>query len=215
MEIKTTRKCHFCKENITLETDKFIVYKDDEYYHYDCFITFMNNKKRNKLSSEEIIDLAKKLQLQSNDKTKDIINKNHLYKYLQKRYDIVFLPSFVFIKFNDIFNGTYKNLSEPVEVEDLLDMWQRKESYLDKNYQWKLSKGESMDGMGRMWYDLAIILSLVGSYKKWKDTEEEKQKKIKALSFENKIDYNIISKNVKQRNEVKENYIIEEDEENL
>jgi hypothetical protein len=72
-----------------------------------------------------------------------------------------------------------------------------------------------MDGIGRMWYDLAIILSLVGSYKKWKDTEEEKQKKIKALSFENKIDYNIISKNVKQRNEVKENYIIEEDEENL
>jgi hypothetical protein len=210
MEIKTTRKCHLCKENIILETDKFIVYKDDEYYHYDCFITFMNNKKRNKLSSEEIIDLAKKLQLQSFDKTKDIINKNHLYKYLQKRYDIVFLPSFVFIKFNDIFNGTYKNLSEPVEVEDLLDMWQRKESYLDKNYQWKLSKGESIDGMGRMWYDLSILMSKIGSYKKWKD-EQKANEIIKEESIkENKLKIDYTKVYNKNNNKINIEDILEE-----
>jgi len=210
MEMKTIRKCHLCKENVTLETDKFIVYKDDEYYHYDCFITFMNNKKRNKLSSEEIIDLAKKLQLQSNDKTKDIINKNHLYKYLQKRYDIVFLPSFVFIKFNDIFNGTYKNLSEPVEVEDLLDMWQRKESYLDKNYQWKLSKGESMDGMGRMFYDLSILMSKIGSYKKWKDEQKANENMKEESIKENKLKIDYTKVYNKNNNKINIEDILEE-----
>jgi hypothetical protein len=191
MEIKTIRKCHLCKENIVLESDKFVVYKNDEYYHYDCFITFMSNKKRDKLSPEEIQELAKKLQQQSFDKTKDIINKNHLYKYLQKRYDIVYLPSFVFVKFNSVFEGTYKNLSEPVCVEDLLDMWQRKESYLDKQYQWKLSKGESMDGIGRMWYDLATLMSKISSYKKWRD-EQRANEVIKEESIrdnKSRIDY--------------------------
>jgi hypothetical protein len=212
MEIKTTRKCHLCKENIILEFDKFIIYKNDEYYHYDCFITFMNNKKRDKLSSEEIQELAKKLQLQSFDKTKDIINKNHLYKYLQKRYDIVYLPSFVFIKFDSIFNGTYKNLSEPVCVEDLLDMWQRKENYLDKTYQWKLSKNESMDGIGRMWYDLAILMSKVSSYKKWKAEQETNIINKNKLAEENKskIDYTKIYNNNNKNNKINIKDLIEE-----
>jgi len=208
MEIKTIRKCHLCKENVILESDKFIVYKNDEYYHYDCFITFMNNKKKDKLSSEEIHELAKKLQQQSFDKTKDIINKNHLYKYLQKRYDIVYLPSFVFVKFNSVFEGTYKNLSEPVCVEDLLDMWERKESYLDKQYQWKLSKGESMDGIGRMWYDLSVLMSRVGSYKKWKDEQRANENKDRIMIEQTKMDYKLINKstlnNINDKNKIEE-----------
>ena len=210
MEIQTTRKCHLCKEKIVLENDKFVLYKNEEYYHYDCFITFMNDKKRNKLSQEEILELAKKLQLQSNDKIKKIISENHLYKYLEKRYELVYTPSFIFVKFNSVFDGTYKNLTEPVCAEDLLDMWIRKESYLDKTYQWKLSKGESMDGIGRMWYDLAIILSKVSSYRKWKDEQRanEVTKEEAIKENKNKIDYTKVYN--KNNNKININDILEE-----
>jgi hypothetical protein len=210
MEIQTIRKCKLCKENIVLETNKFVP-DGDKYYHYDCFVTFMESKKRNKLCKEDILKLAKELQEQHLNEIKDIINKNHLFKYLQRRYDLVFMPSFVFIKFNSVFDGAYKNLTEPVNAEDLLDMWIRKENYLDKNYQWKLSKGESMDGLGRMWYDLATILSKVGSYRKWK--EENKTIEITKEEFikENmsKIDFTKISNN-NNKNKININEILEE-----
>jgi hypothetical protein len=208
MEIQTTRKCHLCKEKIVLENDKFVLYKNEEYYHYDCFITFMNDKKRNKLSQEEILELAKKLQLQSNDKIKKIISENHLYKYLEKRYELVYTPSFIFVKFNSVFNGTYKNLTEPVCAEDLLDMWIRKESYLDKTYQWKLSKGESMDGIGRMWYDLAILMSKVSGYRKWKDEQRANENKDRIIEEQTKMDYKLINKytlnNINNDNKIEE-----------
>jgi hypothetical protein len=211
MEIKTTRKCKSCKENIVLETDKFVLYDDDKYYHIDCFISLMENKKRNKLNKDEVLELVKELQKQNSNKIKDIINKNHLFKYLQRRYDVVYLPSFVFIKFEQVFDGTYKNLSEPVNAEDLLDMWIRKESYLDKNYQWKISKGESMDGIGRIWYDLAILLSKISSYKKWK--EENKTIEITKEEFikENmsKIDFTKILNN-SNKNKINIDEILEE-----
>ena len=206
--IQTTRKCKLCKENIVLENDNFVIYKNDFYYHSDCFINNPIKENRKLLSVEEKEKLIKTSQIENKEKVKDIINKNHFYKYIQRRYDIVYLPSFVFVKFDSVFNGTYKNLSEPVSVEDLLDMWERKESFLDKNYQWKLSKGESMDGMGRMWYDLATLMAKVGSYKKWKDEQKANENKDKIIESQTEINYNLINKstlnNINNKNKVEE-----------
>jgi hypothetical protein len=191
-----------------LESDNFVIYKNDLYYHSDCFINNPIKENRKLLSIEEKEKLIKASQLENKEKIKDIIDKNHFYKYIQRRYDLVYLPSFVFVKFDSVFNGTYKNLSEPVSVEDLLDMWERKESYLDKQYQWKLSKGESMDGLGRMWYDLATLMSKIGSYKKWKDEQKANENKDKIIESQTKINYNLINKstlnNINNKNKVDE-----------
>jgi len=207
MEIQTIRKCKLCKENIVLETSKFVPYNGDKYYHYDCFITFMESKKRNNFSQEEIKHLAEELQEQYFNKTKNIINENHLFKYLQKRYGLVYMPTFIFVKFNSVFDGTYKNLSEPVNAEDLLDMWIRKESYLDKNYQWKLSKGECMDDIGRMWYDLATLMAKVSSYRKWKMSQviNEITKENIIEEKKSKIDYTkLYSTKKKEKNNMED-----------
>jgi hypothetical protein len=172
MEIKTTRKCKVCKNLITLEYDKFTLYKE-AYYHNDCFIENVNDKRNKKLTQDEILIMMDMLQEKNKDKIKDVIDKNHLFKYLQRRYELVYMPTFIFVKFDQVFNGTYKNLSEPVSPEDLLDMWERKETYLDRMNQWKIGRGEGIDdGVNRMWYDLATLMSRVSSYKKWKMSQE-------------------------------------------
>lgn len=187
MEIKTTRKCKLCKNLIVLEKDKFILYKTEEYYHYDCFIEFIKNKNK-KISQEEILIIIKELQEKNYDKIKNIIDKNHLFEYITRKYELIYKPKYIYIKFEQVFNGSYKNLSESVSPEDLLDMWQRKEGYLDRTNQWKISKGEVMEGLGRMWYDLAIVLSKLSSYRKWKD--QQKANENKDLIIHKKIETN-------------------------
>jgi len=170
-----------------LEVDKFVIYKNNEYYHNDCFIEIINKKKK-KLSQEEISIMIKELQEKNKDKIKDIVDKNHLFEYITRKYELIYKPKYIYIKFEQVFNGSYKNLSESVSPEDLLDMWQRKEGYLDRTNQWKISKGEVMEGLGRMWYDLAIVLSKLSSYRKWKD--QQKANENKDLIIHKKIETN-------------------------
>jgi hypothetical protein len=201
MEIKTTRKCKKCKNLIVLEYDKFTLYKE-EYYHNDCFIESINEKRKKKLTQGEIMVMMDMLQEKNKNKIKDIVDKNHLFEYVTRKYELIYKPKYIYIKFEQVFNGTYKNLSEVVSPEDLLDMWQRKESYLDKTYQWKVVKGEGLNGLNRMWYDLAIVLSKVGSYRKWQDEQKKNEKqaetKLSGINL-NKIDLNITQNIVREK----------------
>jgi hypothetical protein len=207
MEIKTTRKCKKCKDLITLEYDKFTLYKEG-YYHNDCFIESINEKRKRKLTQGEIMVMMDMLQEKNKNKIKDIIDKNHLFEYVTRKYELIYKPKYIYIKFEQVFNGTYKNLSEVVSPEDLLDMWQRKESYLDKTYQWKISKGETMDGLGRMFYDLSIVLSKVSSYRKWQDEQKAQKNKDKIIESSTNIDYKLINKhaleNINNKNQYEE-----------
>lgn len=207
MEIKTTRKCKVCKNLITLEYDKFTLYKE-AYYHNDCFIENVNEKRNKKLTQDEIIIMMDMLQEKNKDKIKDVIDKNHLFEYVTRKYELIYKPKYIYIKFEQVFNGSYKNLSEPVSPEDLLDMWQRKEGYLDRTYQWKIGKGEEMDGLGRMFYDLSIILSKVSSYRKWQDEQKAQKNKDKIIESSTNIDYKLINKhtleNINNKNQYEE-----------
>lgn len=202
IEVKTTRKCSYCKDKIILETGNFVIYKDNVYYHYDCFISFMNSKKRNKLSQDEIMDMIKESKEKNSDKVKYIIDKNHFERYLQRRYDIPCLPKSIYTRLEQIFNGTYKNLSEPISPSDLFDMWKRKEDYLEKTNQWKIDKGEGIsDGIARFFYDLAILLTKLDSYKKWKMSQEINVRTKQNIIEENKskIDYTKMYNNNKEK----------------
>ena len=99
-----------------------------------------------------------------------------LTDFIYKEYNVTFLPKYFFINLDKIYKGEYKNLKEPVPVEDLFDMWQKKMDYLNKTYTYNKEHGKDMQGVQRINYDLAILLSKYDSYKRWKEKQKAIQK---------------------------------------
>jgi hypothetical protein len=194
MRFITTRICGKCKNKVILEQNDFIYYKN-KYYHFDCFKNKLIEKKRNSLSIDSAMQLANQLKYDSDNNVFviDTIDKSHLYQYLQKTYGIVYMPKFIYQKFSDIFNGTYKNImnGQGIPPCDLLDMWERKQNFLDKTKVWNESKGKVMESLQLIQYDLAIIMSKYDSYLKWKEAQKIKtidRERIKN-EMNDKIDY--------------------------
>jgi hypothetical protein len=209
-----TRKCTICKQLIQIENED-IVYNKEKYFHFNCFINSCLRKKRNKLSKEELIIQAKNLQKENYYIIKNIIDKAKLYYWIQHTYNLVVLPSYFFIKMDNIYDGNYKGLSKGIPAEDILDMWQRKKNELDKIADTNKKKDKYIDGIGRINYDLAILLNKYDSYLKWKDKqrlfENDENQKLKELQQE-KINFNNVNKiiDTQQKNENSINNLIDE-----
>lgn len=132
---------------------------------------------------------------------KDRIEKNirlQFTDWLYTQYDISFLPKYFFINLDKVYKGTYKNLNKPVPVEDLWDMWQKKMPYLRKVNDKNKRYGKEIEGVARINYDLAIILSRYDSYLKWK--EEQKLSQTQSTQNEVQIDYNNIKIKIAKNN---------------
>ena len=78
MTLSITRKCFHCKEYIYLDNDNF-VYIKDKYYHFDCAVEKQLNKKRNKLSVEQLLDIQKQNKIDLEYR----ITKDKLFRWLQ------------------------------------------------------------------------------------------------------------------------------------
>ena len=74
-----------------------------------------------------------------------------------------------------IFDGTYKGLKVPVPPEDLLDMLQQKQSYLEKQAIKKWGDNPP-EPMSRINYDIAIVISRYDRYLAWRNEKEAEQK---------------------------------------
>lgn len=131
-----------------------------------------------------------KLQIEQDKKTEHI--RLQFTDWLYRQYEISFLPKYFFINLDKVYKGTYKNLNKPVPVEDLWDMWQRKMPYLLQVYDRNKRSGKQMDGMARINYDLAIILSKYDSYLEWKEQQKQAQAEEMAKKSTN-IDYTKVS----------------------
>jgi hypothetical protein len=198
MNLDITRKCTHCKDSISLDTDNF-VYVSEKYYHFDCYVELQLNKKRNKLSKDEIVGNTQKIKEESMVIVQTIITKEKLYRWLQYNYNVVVIPKYFYTKIDSIYNGTYKGLSRVIPPEDLFDMWKRKKVELDRINSANERKGKSIVGSDRLQYDLAIILSKYDSYVKWKEQQkilEMDQIKRIAESKSSKIDFTKINKSV-------------------
>ena len=109
--------------------------------------------------------------------------------WLYREYEISFLPKYFFINLDKVYKGTYKNLTKPVPVEDLWDMWKRKMPYLQKVNDKNIRMGKKIDGMARINYDMAIVLSKYDSYLEWKEQQqqallEEARKKEQTVDYD-------------------------------
>lgn len=182
------RKCSICKELIDISSDSndfFIEEKNEvrKTYHCNCYINWQTNKKRGAKTVNEcnkyIFECRKKVN--SSKKEKNI--KNQLYDFISDMYDMSYFPTHFFIKFNEVFTGKYKGLKKPVPPEDLLDMWQQKKKYLLRVADKNKKNGKEITGIGRIWYDLAILLSRYDRYLEWK--EEQKNALVDKVETEN------------------------------
>ena len=133
-----------------------------------------------------------KAQIEQDKKTEHI--RLQFTDWLYRTYEVSFLPKYFFINLDKVYKGTYKNLNKPVPVEDLWDMWQRKMPYLLKVYDKNKRSGKDMNGISRINYDMAIILSKYDSYLEWR--EQQKQAQMEEIAKKGThIDYNKVPNN--------------------
>lgn len=126
-----------------------------------------------------------KAEIEQDNKTEAI--RLRFTDWLYRTYEVSFLPKYFFINLDKVYKGTYKNLNKPVPVEDLWDMWQRKLPYLMKVYDKNVRSGKTMDGIARISYDMAIVLSKYDSYISWKENQQriqaEQQERDKEIQY--------------------------------
>ena len=111
------------------------------------------------------------------------VTQKTLTDWIYKTYGKIFLPKHFFIHIASIKKGTYKGQSQPIPIEDLLDMWQRSMPKLERIYAQNCSNGKVMEGYARISYDLSIVMSRYDSYLAWKMEQEAKR-----IEEENKAD---------------------------
>lgn len=118
------------------------------------------------------------------------------FDWIYESYDISFLPKYVFVNFDLVFKGKYKNLKKPIPIEDLWDMWRKKLPDLKKMHESQRRKGKSLNNNQWVSYDLVIIMSKYDSYLQWKEEQKLAQVELQTVK-DNTIDYNKITTNNK------------------
>jgi len=205
------RKCKVCDKpktkTINLEVDKFIFYQQS-YYHYDCFIKFQTEKKcltldnAIKLTNEMVIKTTK------SDYVNSLIDRDRLTYWIYDNYNLTVLPALFFQKTKQINDGTFSmRINAPISYYDLLQIFKKMKTYLDKVNNNNERKGKKIDVIRRIDYDLAIVINNYDEYLKWKQkqkTEDIEKTEIKNdLVLKNDININTITS--LQRNNQKEN----------
>lgn len=165
-------KCTCCKGDIiiSLPYSKKYVQRASKWYHLDCLKESLPEKTR--VNFQALVD-----------KTKPVV-ENHYYKHkiynlLVDHYNCSMVPNSVFVKLQQIYDGTYPGLAIPIPPEDLIDMLERKMPYLDKN-----AAKKKMSGVSRFSYDLAVVMSKYNSYLDWKAAcKAEEEEMIEAMNL--------------------------------
>ncbi len=192
------RKCSCCGEYFYINNENVddAIYYDKKTYHSSCFINICN--KRSKMKRE---DVSKKWNLVLNNlehireesfrHLNLAITKESVFDFIKNAYDVTIIPTTVWQKLSNIYNGTFKGMTFGIPPKHLLDMWKRKIDMLNGIANRNSTKGITMNTNQRINYDLSILVNKYDSYLKWL----EKQKILEAeKEIEN--NENIVSKSV-------------------
>jgi hypothetical protein len=113
------------------------------------------------------------------------VAKDELSKWLLVHYDISFLSSRLFMKLNDIYNGTFKGLAYPIGPIELSEEWQ---------YYWSelcaIRRNRGIVGEGAINYDLTVLLSKNAEYRKMKE-KERVAKAVREQQMEDETEVNV------------------------
>lgn len=197
-KIGIKRKCGCCGKDFYISNENIedAIYYDKKTYHSSCFINICN--KRSKMKREDISQKWKWV-LNNLDSIKEdsfqhfsiAITKECIFDFIKDAYDVTIIPTTVWQKLGNIYNGTFKGMSFGIPPEHLLDMWKRKIDMLNGIASRNSTKGMTMSVDKRINYDLSILVNKYDSYLKWL----EKQKILEAEKEIEKNE-NIVSKSV-------------------
>lgn len=168
------RTCAVCGGTVLIDKDNSnsaIQYKK-KFYHFDCFNNLCDQRvasKRKDISSAwaEVKANIDELVAETTKEQRIQVAKDELSKWLLAHYDVSFLSTRLFMKLNDIYNGTFKGLAYPVGPVELSEEWQ---------YYWNelcsIRRNKGITGESAINYDLTILLSRNAEYRKEKEKEK-------------------------------------------
>ena len=200
-QIGIKRKCGCCGEYLYINKNNIddAIYYDKKTYHSSCFINICKKRSANKR-----VDIYEKwnwvynhIKSIKNDTYLhfiDLIEKDEVYQFIKEAYDLTIIPTTVWQKLSNIYEGTFKGMSVGIPPSDLLDMWKRKIDMLNGIAKKNETKGIHMQPDQRLNYDLSILVNKYDSYLRWKEKQRilEAENKKKIEESKTSINQNII-----------------------
>lgn len=192
------RKCGCCEEYFYISHNDIddAIYYDKKTYHSSCFINMCN--KRSQMKREDVsqkwtwvLNHLDQIRKESYQHLSLAITKENVFEFIKDSYDVTIVPTTVWQKLSDIYNGTFKGMSVGIPPEHLLDMWKRKIDMLNGIADRNRTKGLVMSSDKRINYDLSILVNKYDSYLRWL----EKQRIIEAEKEIEKSE-NIVGKSI-------------------
>lgn len=182
------RKCGCCKEYFYINNENIddAVYYDKTTYHSSCFISICNKRskmKRKNISQKWtwVLDNLESIKEKSYEHLSRAVAKESVFEFIKDAYDVTIIPTTVWEKIGNIYNGTFKGMTTGIPPKHLLDMWKRKIEMLNGIAAGNITKGKTMSADQRISYDLSVLVNKYDSYLKWL----EKQKIIEAENIKN------------------------------
>lgn len=193
--MKLTRKCFLCKRPINLVTEfPDVVCPPSagsvQFAHSACYKAKLTGRRRGALTPGQADELISSLAPATRAHISQALSpkpahakpgpvqgastnpRRQLTDWLLKAYDVSSIPARFYQKLAAVYDGSYTGLAQPIPAEHLFDMWQQKKQYLDKVAARNAQKGNRMQSVQRLSYDLAILLSRYKDYLAWKQKQE-------------------------------------------
>lgn len=177
------RKCSCCGEDFYISKDNIddAIYYDKKTYHSSCFINICNKRSQMKRADVSqkwtwVLNHLDSIKQESYEHLKLAVIKEDVFNFIKDAYDITIIPTTVWQKLSNIYNGTFKGMTYGIPPEHLLDMWERKIDMLNGIANRNNTKGRTMNVDQRINYDLSVLVNKYDSYLKWL----EKQKILEA-----------------------------------
>ena len=182
------------------------IYYDKKTYHSSCFINICKKRSANKR-----VDISEKwnwvynhIKSIKNDTYLhfiDLIEKDEVYQFIKEAYDLTIIPTTVWQKLSNIYEGTFKGMSVGIPPSDLLDMWKRKIDMLNGIAKKNETKGIHMQPDQRLNYDLSILVNKYDSYLRWKEKQRILEAEKETEKTQNIVSQSIgYTKNISQDN---------------
>ena len=183
INIGVKRKCSCCGEDFYISNNNIedAIYYDKKTYHSSCFINMCDKRSKMKRADVSqkwtwVLNNLDSIKRESYEHLRLAVVKEDVFNFIKEAYDVTIIPSTVWQKLGNIYNGTFKGMSFGIPPEHLLDMWKRKIDMLNGIASRNTTKGKSMNADQRINYDLSVLVNKYDSYLKWL----EKQRIIEA-----------------------------------
>lgn len=148
-------------------------------YHRDCLKEYLMTKKRGAMTEEEAEEKVKEIEGKKAEKQKGMDDRNELFNFLMKRYNVRYFPQFFYVKVGKINKGTYQKFKGSVSCGELLEIYKKLATRLSKACESKRIKQND-----RFHYELAIVLSNVNKYRDWKEKKRINEQAKKEVVVE-------------------------------